>query len=243
MAEFCTTQPGGAPVEGCATDCSVAWARVQDDVNRVGRIEDPMRRNRAITQSYKNIAEASPDNHWIRLASYVSAQAGCAMEETRGFAAQTFGRMFVSPGEAYDSLAEANKTIFESVVPANLFVARHGHPAFERCVEAGDIAVPEEIREALVYIDSGRLEQGSDMLAEYEQLEVVQPIYEEYADTFADIETADKVAFWRDYQSIPVSYECGGEGVPLDGSLSIPEDRVEYYKKLMEEMKRIEGIE
>ncbi len=110
MNDFSTTQGTGDAVQACPANCKDAMDMVMEDVNRIGRIEDAVDRNVAITQAYRDLGEAMPKNHWVRLAGYVSTQGGCAMKNFypshkpfMGSLAQTLGRIVVNPGEALDA--------------------------------------------------------------------------------------------------------------------------------------------
>jgi hypothetical protein len=238
-----------APTQACPTDCKEAMRMANREVDAAKRIADPVKRNVAITQAYRSLGRAAPNNWWVRLAGYVSTQGGCAMkkfyasETWTGVGAQTLGRAVVNPEDALDTLKDANTTIFESVYPPNKFMQTCGYKKLKECVDKGEIQVNPKLMQALGKMDAGDYQGAADMIAQHEQVDVVQPVYERHKDTFDDMMTADS---WipGDQTSIPVSYSCdGGTQVPL-GSLKLqdPQDRVKYYKKLMDEMKRIEGL-
>lgn len=251
MNDFSSTQAPEGDVAVCADCCDALMDEIMEDVNKVARIPDPVDRNVAITQRYKDLGAAAPNNHWVRLAGYVSTQGGCAMKNfypsynpVMGTAAQTVGRAFVNPGEALESLKDANTAIFTSVYPPNKFVQEHGFDQLQACVEAGELDVPPELMQALEKMDDGDLAGAAYDMAAHEQLTVVQDVYKEHADTFDDMMTADS---WvpGDQTSIPVSYECTRDNLVSLGDLDIrnPQDRVDYYGRLMKEMKQIEGLQ
>ena len=81
-------------------------------------------------------------------------------------------------------------------------------------------------------------------IAQYEQEQVVQPVYERWPGTFRTMETIDTVNVFQDMTSIPIARNCTRDGlVPLEGSIPSPRDRVDYYEALLDEMYRIEGID
>ncbi|WP_227272234.1 DUF2515 family protein [Roseobacter weihaiensis] len=160
-----------------------------------------------------------------------------------GSLAQTFGRAVVNPGEALDALRDANTTIFTSVYPPNKFMHDCGYERLKQCVAAGELVVDDRLMGALGELNSGNLKKAADLLAEHEQVDVVQPVYERHEDTFDDMATAESL-LPRDQTSIPISYECTRDNLVTLGDLAIQnaEDRVKYYGKLMDRMKEIEGL-
>lgn len=238
-----------APTASCPTDCKEAMAQASREVDAAKRIADPVKRNAAITKSYRDLARAAPNNHWVRLAGYVSTQGGCAMkkfyasETWTGVAANTVGRAIVNPEDALDTLKDANTTIFASVYPPNKFMQTCGYRKLKECVDKGEVQVDPKLMAAFAKMDAGQYQAAADMIAEHEQVDVVQPVYERHKDTFDDMMTAESI-MPGDQTSIPVSYSCdSGTQVPLgDLKLQDPQDRVRYYRKLMDEMKRIEGL-
>ncbi|WP_227272236.1 DUF2515 family protein [Roseobacter weihaiensis] len=250
MNDFSTTQVPDSPIQQCPSNCREAMDMVMEDVNRITRIDDAVDRNVAITEAYKDLGAAMPNNHWVRLAGYVSTQGGCAMKNFypsenfwMGMGAQTFGRAIVNPSEALDALRDANTTIFTSVYPPNKFMHDCGYERLKQCVDSGVLDVDDRLMDALKEVDRGNLAEGADIMAEHEQMDVVQPVYERHKDTFDDMVTADG---WvpGDQTSIPVAYECTRDDLVPLGDLEIqkPRDRVKYYRKLMDRMREIEGL-
>lgn len=250
MQDAPTHSNAAAPTATCPTDCKQAMALANREVDAAKRIADPVARNAAITQAYRSLGNAAPNNRWVRLAGYVSTQGGCAMKKfypsyspMMGSAAQTLGRAVVNPEDALDTLKDANTTIFASVYPPNKFMQTCGYRKLKECVDKGEVSVDPKLMEAFAKMDAGQYQAAADMIAEHEQVDVVQSVYERHKDTFDDMMTAESI-LPGDQTSIPVSYSCdSGTQVPLgDLKLQSPADRVKYYKKLMDEMKRIEGI-
>lgn len=240
MAEFSTTQPAGAPVQSCPTDCKAALRMAQEDVNRIARLDGPIARNRAITAAYTKLAADMPQNDWVRLASYVSVQGGCAMQRTQAWDTQSVGRVIVNPEQALEALGDANLTIFSSIYPPNRMAANCGYEKFKQCVESGEIKVDPAIADAMNKMERGDRRGAADAIALHEQRDVVQPVYDRWRDTFGDLQNAENLKP-GDQTSIPVASRCTRDNlVPLNGEVSVWEDRVEYYHSLMNEMYRIE---
>lgn len=237
MNEFSTTRAAGDAVAGCDCSCERGWAAIQDEVNQALRSDDPVERNRKITAAYDQLARDEPRNIWVRLASYVSVQGGCAMKRTQALDAQTIGRVVVNPSDAMDALQDANRTIFSSIYPAARFAQKCGADALKRCVASGQVKVPQELLDALTELENGNLRRASDMIAEYEQMTVVQAAYERHADTFSDLMRAEAL-MPGDQTSIPIAKYCTRENlVPIDGlDIRDPADRVKYYNRLIERM-------
>ncbi|MBM2575335.1 hypothetical protein JQC91_03370 [Jannaschia sp. Os4] len=238
-----TTSSSAASVGSCPDTCEEAAAQVQDEVNRIKRIEDPIARNVAITDAYERLARDMPQNDWVRLASYVSVQGGCAMKEVTSGMAQV-GRVFgINPGQNLEALKDANTTIFESIYPANRFVANCGLEKLKECMAEGAIEVPGEIETALEEMERGELRQAADRIARYEQVRVVQPVYDRHAEAFRDMARGEAI-MPGDQTSIPVAKTCTRDDLVRLGDRDIanPFDRVDYYGDLIERMYEIEGI-
>lgn len=83
MTEFSTTHSSGEVVQSCPENCEEALKMVQDDVNKIARMDGPIARNVAITEAYEKLAQDMPKNDWVRLASYVSVQVGAPCSKRR----------------------------------------------------------------------------------------------------------------------------------------------------------------
>ena len=241
MQDFSTTQDVTDPVARCPSNCDEAMNLVMEDVNRITRVPDPLERNAAITQAYRNLGERSPFNYWIRLAGYVSTQGGCAMQQTQRFAAE----ILINKENALEALMDANTTIFSSVYPPNEFMQRCGFEKLKECNDGGafEPEIDEDLMADLEALHNGNWRRAADLIAVYEQMEVVQPVYERHSRVFNQMENADN---WvpGDQTSIPVSYECTRDNLVSLGNLEIqnPEDRVQYYHLLMDRTMQIEGL-
>lgn len=264
MSQFSTTTNSADPVRRCPSDCNEAMNMVMEEVNQIGRIEDPVERNVAITAAYRQLGAEWEDNWWIRLAGYVSTQGGCAMKNfypsekwLMGSLAQTLGRFQVNPGKALEALKDANTTIFSSVYPPNKFMHNCGYERLKECNQAGAFQPPinDTLMEGLGKLNDGDLKGAANSIAMHEQRDVVQPVYDRHEEAFDQMVGADDSwttlyghgdgGDWGDQTSIPISYECSRDDLVPLGDLQIqsPEDRVEYYKKLMDGMIKIEGLE
>ncbi len=243
MSALSTTKAAGSPVGACPADCREAYELVKNETDQTARLE-PIARNRRITAAYEKLARDMPENHWVRLASYVSVQGGCAMQQTQTYKAEFGGMVFgFDPDTSLRSLGEANQGIFSSIYPANRMVANCGYEKFLQCVESGEINVPPEIVTAVRQMQRGRLTDAANTIANYEQRSVVQPVYDKYAVNFAGLKRADDSFLDpADRTSIPIAKTCTRDDlVKLDGDISNPEHRVAYYGKLLRRMYQIEG--
>jgi hypothetical protein len=213
------------------------------EVDLMRRIPNAVQRNIGITQSYQNLGRQMPNNWWVRLAGYVSVQGGCAMKRTLAWDAQTVGRAVVNPEKAMEALGDANMTIFSSVYPPNKFMSVCGYKRLKECVDRGEVKVDPKIMKALEQINAGNLRAGADLMADHEQVDVVQPVYDRHADTFGNLATAEGL-MPGDQTSIPIAYACTRSDLVSIGSLDIanPEDRVRYYRLLMDRMMKLEGL-
>ncbi|RJL02854.1 DUF2515 family protein [Paracoccus siganidrum] len=242
MDDLSTTRAANDPVAGCECSCDRGWQDVQDEVNQALRSDDPLERNRQITAAYGRLAEADPRNIWVRLASYVSVQGGCAMQRTQAWDAQTVGRMVVNPSEAMDALQDANRTIFSSIYPVVRFAQKCGAAQLRRCVESGAIQADSSLLDAMDKLEQGDLRGASDLIAEHEQVRIVQPVYERHAGTFRDLMRAESL-MPGDQTSIPIAKHCTRDNlVSIDGlDIRNPQDRVQYYQRLVNRMLQQEG--
>jgi hypothetical protein len=245
VTAFSTTKSSGAPVQACPENCKEALNQIMDEVNKISRMPGPLERNAAITEAYEQLAKDMPENDWVRLASYVSFQAGCAMQQTRrGIADNCITELvFFDADKGLGALGDGNLTIFSSIYPANRMVANCGYEKFKKCVESGEIGFDENVTKALEKMNNGDLKGAAADIAIHEQRDVVQPVYDRWAETFAGIASADWWDFTSDNTSIPIAKTCTRDNlVPLEGNLSNWLDRVSYYRKLMDEMHRVEAL-
>jgi hypothetical protein len=258
LNDFSTTRSGTRALGRCPADCKEAMAIAREDVNRIKRqgagvadmdmkkgtyreIPGEVMRNGHITKAYTDLARDMPQNDWVRLASYVSVQGGCAMRQVSNWKDYHPGRMLLNPEKALDALGDANMAIFESIYPPNRMAANCGIDKFLECVEKGEIKVDEKIVQAMREMKAGNNKRAADLIADHEQRNVVQPVYERHKGAFNDLSNADS---WvpGDQTSIPVAKTCTRENlVKLDGDISNPSDRVAYYEKLIRRMYEIEG--
>ena len=240
MNDLSTTREACDPVHGCPCSCDRGWDEVQDEVNQALRSPDPFVRNQKITEAYDRLAAADPRNLWVRLASYVSVQGGCAMRMSQEWPATSNGAriFFVTPEAALDALQDANRTIFSSIYPAVRFAQKCGVEQLKKCVGSGAVQVNDNLLGALDQLEKANSRVASDMIARHEQVEVVQPVYERHADALNGMMNADSVAFWKDYTSIPIAKTCTRDGLVSIEGLDIrkPQDRVRYYRRLINRM-------
>ena len=112
----------------------------------------------------------------------------------------------------------------------------------KECVENREIDVDRNIMTALGEIDAGNLRAGADLLADHEQVDVVQPVYERHKETFENLAHLEGLV--GDQTSIPVSYDCTRDDLVPLGHLDIAKarDRVKYYGRLMDRMMTIERL-
>lgn len=241
-APLSTTTSSFASVGTCPDTCEEAAAQVQDEVNRIKRIDDPIERNVAITGAYERLARDMPQNDWVRLASYVSVQGGCAMKQAASLKARILPNAWISSPKMLDALKDANTTIFESIYPVNRFVANCGLAKLRECAAAGAITVPRPLMAAIEQMEAGNTRRAADIIAQYEQVDVVQRVYDRHPTAFEDMAQGEAV-LPGDQTSIPVAKTCTRDNLVPIGNRNIAnaQDRVAYYGDLMDRMLRIEG--
>lgn len=150
---------------------------------------------------------------------------------------------------AKEALGVANKGIFHSIYPSIAFYQRHGLAKLKECAydADGERRVPEKVQKALERLEGGKPEDeraAADMLADYEQREIVEKeVYqvEKYKDVLKDNENwSSGKRLWAGRlfgakpAQIPLSSTCSGEEIPQKGSILDPDDRVQYYNALMD---------
>lgn len=238
--------------ETCATciaeDCKKKIEQIEKETKQITDIKDPIERNKAITAAYGKLAAQDPSNRWIKLASVVSAQGGCAMKLTRSLDPDVITGIdpkydFMNPTgldpwyNMYQALGDANKAIFGDIYPMAAYRARHGYEDMKKCYAATGKVIPPKIKSAFDELEKGNLKSASDWIADFEQRDVVQPVYENYSGTFSMMEGASAVlkpVLKKNLYDIPVSTTCGDPNVvPFVGSISNPNHRVNYYNSLM----------
>ncbi|MBA4490445.1 hypothetical protein [Paracoccus sp. S1E-3] len=240
MDDLSTTRAACDPVAGCECSCERGWQDVQDEVNRALDSADPLERNRRITKAYNDLAKADSRNLWVKLASYVSIQGGCAMQRVQSwYSVYPPGRWVINKPAALEALAAANSTIFSSIYPVMRFAQKCGAAQLRKCVESGAFTVDSQLLVAMDNIESGELGAAADIIARYEQVKIVQPVYEKYAGGFNGLMRGEAM-LPGDQTSIPISKECTHDSDMLvdigDLDITNPEDRVQYYGRLMRRM-------
>lgn len=213
--------------------CDQEKAEMQALTDTATSKQNPQARNKDITAAYKALAAKCPDNRWITLGSYVSAQAGCAMGTLSGFQANTVGRAFFNPGQAVNGLGAVNKAIFSGIYPYAAFACKYG---VDRLLECYGKDLPAKLQKAFNSLKNGDKKGAAQQIADYEQRDVVASTYSQYASTFAGVESAREFATgmgMSDPGSISLSYDCGAQPtIPFNGSITNTDDRLNYYGAL-----------
>lgn len=246
-----TTRPACDPVAACPCSCTRGWQEVQHEVNEALDSPNPLERNRRITAAYERLAEADPNNLWVRLAGYVSVQGGCAMRVPMALdtVAGVFPPIRLRPktgpdpimGAPLDVLQDANRTIFSSIYPVVRFAQKCGAERLRLCAERGDVEAHPDFLDAMDLIEHGDLEAAAYLIADHEQTRVVQPVYDRHWLAFKTMQAGDYI--WpQDLISIPIAKTCTrADLVSISGlNISDPQDRVLYYERLMQRMLDIE---
>ncbi|OOO27837.1 hypothetical protein BS627_03775 [Agrobacterium salinitolerans] len=160
----------------------------------------------------------------------------------------------------YQALGDANKEIFGDIYPKAAYRARHGYEDMKKCYAAEGKPIPDGLKKSFEALDQKPpdLKTASDRMAEYEQREVVQPVYDRYRKTFSMMEMGNSVSKWakgranslfgsgynasQNLYDIPLSTTCGDPNViPFQGSISNRDHRVGYYKDLMSRLASQQG--
>ncbi|AKI00503.1 hypothetical protein IMCC20628_01793 [Hoeflea sp. IMCC20628] len=145
----------------------------------------------------------------------------------------------------YRALGDANKAIFSDIYPMAAYQARYGYEDMKKCYAATGKKIPNKISKSFESLENGNLRQASDLMADYEQRDVVQNVYDDYKGTFTEMSVANviqKPFTGSNLFDIPVSTDCGDtDKVPFVGSISNPDDRVGYYNALMDKLSTQQG--
>lgn len=247
----CDPAPG-SPVQGCpGKPCDQLWADVKKQVQKTAAMTDPFARNRQISAQYAQLYETNHNLQWVGLGSIVSRQAGCAMEKAKDKSESWLPPIAKPAGSAFHALADANRDIYSDIYPAAKFYNDNGLERLKACNTGpnGRPMVSPKLVSALEQIDHGTpqsVRAGSDQIANFEQRDVIQDqVYSnpEYKKAFEGNETAYKYYYGRPFGAqapeLPLSSQCGqGTPVPFKGSINNPDDRVGYYKALMDQYSR-----
>lgn len=245
----------GAAGEVCeqCSNCKDRIKEISDQTNRISSIQDPIERNKEITQAYTALAAQDPQNRWVKLASIVSAQGGCAMREVKGYRSylpsfkdsldEKTGVSFTK--NMYNALGDANKAIFSDIYPYAAYRAKYGTQNMKDCYAEEGKPIPPELEDAFDKMDKGDLNAASDAIAKYEQMKVVQGVYDQYSGTFTAMKGFSRIYKWfkgRNLYDIPLSTTCGDTNtVPFVGDIARGSDRVGYYQDLMSRLKAQQG--
>lgn len=250
----------GSATQTCAScnaaeksECAKKIDAIQQETNKINSISDPIERNKAITAAYKDLAAHDPSNRWIKLASIVSSQGGCAMRQVQGVRSyfpsvkdgldNATGTSFTQ--NMYHALGDANKAIFGDIYPYAAYRARYGYENMKKCYAAERKAIPDKIQKSFESLEKNNLKDASDYIADFEQRDVVQRVYDEYKGTFTEMSIANSIQkpfSGKNVYDIPVSTTCGDPNtVPFVGSISNSKDRVNYYNSLMDRLSAQQG--
>ena len=233
----------------CEPCCKSRIKEIDDQTQKIASIKDPIERNKAITQAYTDVAAQDPQDRWVKLASIVSAQGGCAMKQVSGVRSwlswkqpldDATGASFTN--NMYHALGDANKGIFSDIYPVAAYKAKYGWKNLKECYAAEGKPIQPELEDAFDKMDKGDLNGGADGIAKFEQMKVVQPIYDKYSGTFTEMgffSWVQKPFSGKKLFDIPVSTTCGDpDTVPFAGDISKGADRVDYYHALMDKLKQ-----
>ena len=246
-------QAGNGSAAGVSASCCENQIKLIDDQTRqIASIKDPIARNAAITKAYTDVAASDPQDRWVKLASVVSAQGGCAMKQVGSVRSwltwkqpldDASGMSFTN--NMYQALGDANKGIFSDIYPVAAYKAKFGWASLKECYAADGKQLEPALEEAFDKMDKGDLGGASDRIALYEQTTVVQPIYDKYSGTFTEMKVASAIQrplTGKNLYDIPVSTTCGDpDTVPFAGNISKGADRVDYYRALMDKLKKEQG--
>lgn len=246
-------QAGNGHASGtCASCCQSKVKVIDDQTEKIIAIPDPIKRNAAITKAYTEVAAQDPQDRWVKLASIVSAQGGCAMKRVASVRSwltwkqpldDATGASFTD--NMYLALGDANKGIFRDIYPVAAYKAKYGWASLKECYASEGRPLRPELKEAFDKMDMGDLDGASNAIAKFEQKKVVQPVYDQYSGTFTEMKiasTVQKLMTGKNLYDIPVSTTCGDpDTVPFTGNLSNGADRVAYYRALMDKLKEQQG--
>ncbi|MBB4010687.1 DUF2515 family protein [Allorhizobium taibaishanense] len=239
-----------------AADCKKKIEEIDKETKRITDIEDPIARNKEITAAYKSLFSQDPTNHWLKLGSIVSSQVGCNMNLIQG---KRDGFPFPSLKDSIDSttgvsfsknmmsaLGEGNKAIFRDIYPLAAYRARHGFDDLKKCYAAQGKEIPPQMKDALARLEKNDSRGSADLIGDYEQKQIIQPVYQKYDGTFFMAENIAGPVWKTIYKhypyEIPVSSSCSDTNiVEFPGSISNMDDRVLYYHKLMDRLSSQEG--
>lgn len=246
-------QVGNGDAKGvCASCCQSKIKVIDDQTKKIASIQDPIERNAAITQAYTAVAAQDLQDRWVKLASIVSAQGGCAMKQVGGVRSWLSWKQPLDDASGasfsnnmYHALGDANKGIFSDIYPVAAYKAKYGWASLKECYASEGKPLQPELEDAFDKMDKGNLDGAADRIAAFEQTKVVQPVYDRYSGTFTEMKVASaiqKPITGKNLYDIPVSTTCGDPNtIPFAGNISDSKNRVDYYRALMNALKRNQG--
>lgn len=238
-----------------AADCKKKIEEIEKETKRITDIKDPIERNKAITAAYQGLYNQDPSNRWLKLGSIVSSQVGCNLKMIQGIrdgyypsfkdgldskTGLSFSKNMVS------ALGEGNKAIFRDIYPLAAYRARHGYEDLKKCYAAQGKDIPDQMQRAFEELEKNRWRPSADLIGDYEQKKIIDDVYKDYSGTFFTAEYLASPVWETIYNQkpyeIPVSSTCGDtDVVKFPGSISSADDRVKYYKRLMERLSSQQG--
>lgn len=114
-------------------------------------------------------------------------------------------------------------------------------PLLYNAFTSGKISSPKDLIDAIKYFDEGNPNGAIEQIANFEQKNVAQPIYDNNPEAFAFMHDVAKDAAYvkMDLESIPLSTCCNAGGrIPFNNNPANPKDlsnymdRIEYFKIL-----------
>jgi hypothetical protein len=141
--------------------------------------------------------------------------------------------------------ATRTKGIFSDIYPVAAYKAKYGWASLKECYASEGKPLNRQLKDAFDKMDKGNLGGAADDFAKFEQMKVVQPVYDQYSGTFTEMKLASsvqKIASGKNLYDIPVSTTCGDPNtVPFAGDISKGADRVGYYRTPMDALKQGQG--
>ena len=167
-------QPVGSPIMTCpVTDCTMVWQSIDDQVEELLKIEDPIVRNQAFNAAYAQLYLEEPALQWSGVVAFASKQVGCGMRDAKALMNDGIPDLEM-PDVVYRTLAEGNKLIFKETYPVLKFYHEHGMEKLRQCIKDRQPFVEEEFLRGFEAVAKGELETGARQMLKYEQIDILQ---------------------------------------------------------------------
>lgn len=146
------------------------WNEINEITNNIANIDNPLERNKKITEAYNGIYESNHKLLWTKVAYYASMQVGDVISHANGV--PVIGEYGAT------ILGEGNKAVFQDIYPMLYYYEKYGLDELRSSLPAPDTS-QQMILNALEEINKGDIDKGTDLMLEHEQRDILQRMYDD----------------------------------------------------------------